>query len=85
MNKEIIWQLLARKLSGEASETDESQLEAILKMQPELCYLFEILLDFWPLDPSVDTISTTGLQELFEGTERSRVIGAGEQDSSLKF
>lgn len=86
MNQDIIWKLLARKLSGEASERDENELEALLKMQPELCYLFEILLDFWPLDPSVaDTISTTRFQELFKDTEHSPIIGTGEQDSSLKF
>ncbi|HEY8917192.1 MAG TPA: FecR domain-containing protein [Chitinophaga sp.] len=48
MHKERITQLIARKLSGEASPEEIKELDALLKEYPEDAYLLSILTDYWP-------------------------------------
>lgn len=46
-NAEYIWILMARKLSGEATEVELQQLDEILMQTPHASYSKEILHDFW--------------------------------------
>lgn len=47
MHKERIAQLIARKLSGEASPEEIKELDALLKEYPEDAYFLSILMDYW--------------------------------------
>jgi len=48
MHKERITQLIARKLSGEASPEEIKELDTLLKEYPEDAYLLSLLTDYWP-------------------------------------
>lgn len=48
MNKERITQLIARKLSGEASPEEIKELDSHLREYPEDAYLLSLLADYWP-------------------------------------
>lgn len=48
MNKERITQLIARKLSGEASPEEIKELDTHLTAYPEDAYLLSLLADYWP-------------------------------------
>lgn len=48
MHKERITQLIARKLSGEASPEEIKELDTLLKEYPEDAYLLSLLADYWP-------------------------------------
>jgi transmembrane sensor len=47
MDNDRIWNLIAKKLSGEASADDLRELESILRYDPELHYSLEALHDMW--------------------------------------
>jgi ferric-dicitrate binding protein FerR (iron transport regulator) len=55
MHKERITQLIARKLSGEASPEEIMELDALLKEYPEEAYLLSILVDYWATPVSAIT------------------------------
>lgn len=56
MHKERIAQLIARKLSGEASSEEIEELDTLLKEYPADAYFLSILADYWttPLSPVAD-------------------------------
>lgn len=47
MLQEHIWNLIAKKLSGEASEDELHDLEDLLKANPELHYPIQHIIDLW--------------------------------------
>ncbi len=47
MDNDHIWNLIAKKLAGEASPGDLKELETILRKDPELHYSLEALHDMW--------------------------------------
>ncbi len=47
MSKQIIWDLIAKKLSGEASAEELGQLENLLKADPDTHYSMQTLADLW--------------------------------------
>jgi transmembrane sensor len=47
MQTEIIWNLIAKKLSGEASPEELLDLENLLRANPELHYPLQTIIDFW--------------------------------------
>src|SRR5580658_826518 len=47
MNQEKIWNLIARKLSGEASQEELKLLEDILRENPDLHYPMQTITDLW--------------------------------------
>ena len=57
-NSNNIWQLIARKLSGEASSVELYELEQLLRNDPHANYSKEILNDLWENSPSVDSYYT---------------------------
>jgi putative ABC transport system permease protein len=42
-----IWRLMAKKLSGEASEQELQELEDLIKENPDLVFQLQIITDFW--------------------------------------
>lgn len=53
MHKERIAQLIARKLSGEASPEEIKELDTLLKEYPEDAYFHSLLADYWTAPVSV--------------------------------
>ena len=47
MQKENIWKLMARKMKGEATEEELSELENILKNDPVMNYTAETFSHLW--------------------------------------
>ncbi len=47
MDNERIWNLIAKKLAGEASAGDLKELESALRLDPDLHYSLEALHDMW--------------------------------------
>src|ERR1700733_8167269 len=47
MDNDHIWNLIAKKLAGEASASELRELESILRGDPELHYSLEALQDMW--------------------------------------
>ena len=47
MDNDHIWNLIAKKLAGEASPGELKELETILRKDPELHYSLEALHDMW--------------------------------------
>jgi transmembrane sensor len=47
MNQEHIWNLIAKQLSGEASEEEIKTLAGLLKENPDLHYPIQIISDLW--------------------------------------
>lgn len=50
-----IWSLITKKFSGEATESELSELEDLLRKQPSWQYSYEMLSSWWPLLGSQDT------------------------------
>ncbi|HLY70655.1 MAG TPA: FecR family protein [Puia sp.] len=47
MNQEYAWDLIAKKLAGEASEEELEELELLLRSDPGLHYPLQIISDLW--------------------------------------
>ncbi len=45
--KDRIWHLMARKLSGEATEEEIKELELLQQQHPEMTYSLQLLSDLW--------------------------------------
>src|SRR5450631_1725656 len=54
MAEEIIWNLIAKKLAGEASETELKELEKLLRDNPDLHYPVQTIIDLWKSDARFD-------------------------------
>jgi len=54
MAEDIIWNLIAKKLSGEANEGELKELERLLRENPDLHYPVQTIMDLWRSDTSVD-------------------------------
>jgi len=54
IDQENIWNLIAKKLSGEASTPELTELEQLLRANPDLHYSAQPLMDLWQTDDSPD-------------------------------
>jgi len=52
------WQLLAKKLSGEATEEEVRELEEIIKTNPDLSFAGQNVADIWNLQPKENKANT---------------------------
>src|SRR5690349_10365080 len=50
-----IWKLVARKLSGEASEAELTEMDELLKSDPQLQFRLEMFYKLWHAAPPKDT------------------------------
>lgn len=53
-------QLIARKLSGEATAAEMQELEQLLTHNPQAQYFFEVLSNYWSLQPSAQQANQEG-------------------------
>ncbi len=56
MNQEKFWVLLSKKLAGEASDTELTDLERLIHQHPEWQYAIQNLGDLWIHEPKTDTM-----------------------------
>jgi ferric-dicitrate binding protein FerR (iron transport regulator) len=54
IDQENIWNLIAKKLSGEASSSELTELEQLMRANPDLHYSAQPLMDLWQADDSPD-------------------------------
>jgi transmembrane sensor len=54
MEQEFIWELIAKKLSGEASKEELCLLESILRNNPDLHYSMQSLIGIWGVGQQID-------------------------------
>jgi ferric-dicitrate binding protein FerR (iron transport regulator) len=54
MEQEQIWNLVAKKLSGEASDEELRELETMLRSNPELHYPMQTITDLWHSNQSIN-------------------------------
>lgn len=52
-NQDRIWQLFARKMSGEASKEELQELEELLKEDPSISIQLQLITEFWDNSPSL--------------------------------
>ncbi|MBS1946425.1 MAG: FecR family protein [Bacteroidetes bacterium] len=57
MHQEHIWNLIAKKLSGESSPEELRELEELLRKAPELHYPIQTIMDLWNARPSATIAS----------------------------
>ncbi len=73
MRHEIIWSLLAKKLSGEATDSELTELEQLLRSDPELHYSVQPLMDLWQAKGNPDP--STGRQAFERHLRRMEDLG----------
>jgi transmembrane sensor len=56
MEKDIVWNLIAKKLTGEATLAEREELELLLRQNPELHYSLQTITDFWESNPSLQRL-----------------------------
>ncbi len=54
MAEDIIWNLIAKKLSGEANEGELKELENLLRENPDLHYPVQTIIDLWKSNTHFD-------------------------------
>src|SRR5664279_3749711 len=54
MPDDLIWNLIAKKLSGESSEGETKELELLLRENPDLHYPVQTIMDLWKSNTRVD-------------------------------
>lgn len=74
MQSEYIWNLIGKKLSGEATDEELSALERLLRANPDLHYPIQTIMDFW--DPGPDGKPEETQLALERHLERMRHLGA---------
>ena len=72
-----LWTLIARKLSGEASEREVKELGAMLGESASDQYLLEILRAYWLQNPELQPTESAKIEESF-----NRIISEAENDES---
>jgi len=72
-----LWTLIARKLSGEASEREVKELGAMLGESASDQYLLEILRAYWLQNPELQPTESAKIEESF-----NRIISQAENDES---
>ena len=70
MENDRIWNLIAKKLAGEASPGELKELESALRLDPDLHYSLEALQDMWKKQSEKKRHS---LRSLFKGIWRECV------------
>ncbi len=70
MEQDYIWNLIAKKLAGEATEDELRQLEMQLRSNPGLHYPMQTIVDLWQQDQFSD--ESTGLEAFDRHVERMK-------------
>ena len=78
MTENRYWNLLAKKLSGEASLEEIEALEDLLKASPELAYSAEIIENLWKCNPETSTYDAELAFELHLSQAKKQGIDLAE-------
>src|SRR6266850_682276 len=83
MNRERIWQLVSKKLSGEVSPVELMELEELLRSDPDMHYALQNVSDIWqlpvrlPKDPEAEEV-------FHRHQERMRAAGVHWQEDDSR-
>ena len=69
-------QLMARRLSGEATEQEVQELQLFLKEDPKAQYFFEVFSDYWTIEPRQTS------DDVQEEIHFQQIIAIAEKDSA---
>lgn len=72
--QDVIWELLAKKLSGEATAAELAELEALLRQHPDMHYAAEHLSDLWKQEASASLHQRE--QAFADHLDRMKLAGA---------
>jgi transmembrane sensor len=86
-DKEYTWNLLAKKLTGEASPEELLELEALLRRNPELHYALQTLIDLWnSAEPSQQAAAESAFDRHLDRMEKLNIgFPAGVQATTTKY
>jgi transmembrane sensor len=86
-DKEYTWNLLAKKLTGEASPEELQELEALLRRNPELHYPLQTLIDLWNrAEPSQQAAAESAFDRHLDRMEKLNVsFPAGDQPTATEY
>jgi len=56
VHKERIWELVARRLAGEITTTEQRELEELLEAHPDLHFSIDLILSEWKLSGEKDKL-----------------------------
>jgi transmembrane sensor len=73
IDQENIWSLIAKKLSGEATASELTELEQLLRANPDLHYSVQPVMDLWQTDNSLD--KATGREAFQRHVQRMEDLG----------
>ena len=84
MHQDYFWNLLAKKLSGEASEEDINELTELIKANPDLCYSAQNVADLWHVKPLASKqVSEKAFQKLLTAIESDSELPKEYNDVNL--
>jgi transmembrane sensor len=86
MSTERIWELMARKLAGEASEEELGELEQLLRTHPDLHVSIQTITDLWQHQPQSQdqaSLDTSYRQHIARMQEMGIPIGQAPDDNAL--
>jgi transmembrane sensor len=86
-DKEYTWNLLAKKLTGEASPEELQELEALLRRNPELHYPLQALIDLWnSAEPSRQAAAESAFDRHLDRMEKLNIgFPAGVQATATEY
>jgi transmembrane sensor len=82
MEKEYIWNLIAKKLAGEASAEELHDLESQLRSNPELHYSMQTIIDLWtPAISSDQEVSDLAFEKHIKRMEKLGIDFSSPKDN----
>jgi transmembrane sensor len=86
-DKEYTWNLLAKKLTGEASPEELLELETLLRRNPELHYPLQTVIDLWnSAEPSQQAAAESAFDRHLDRMEKLNIgFPAGVQAATTKY
>jgi transmembrane sensor len=78
MHLDHFWNLMAKKLAGEASKEEEGELTSLIKANPHLSYPAQNVADLWKLKPPENRDTA---EKAFEKLKTAITKEAGENDA----
>lgn len=86
-DKEYTWDLLAKKLTGEASSEELQQLETLLRRNPELHYPMQTLIDLWnSAEPSRQAAAENAFDRHLDRMEKLNTgFTVGDHSSATEY
>ena len=74
VDEKRIWQLMAKKLSGESTQEELAELETILKWNPEAGNYMDVLSNWWRMAEKMGPVSGLAFDSLLKRLEKSEEV-----------